>query len=171
MKVRLLLLAMIIYVVIILPVSAQTISTPTLTATPTPIGSYVVAQDIYVRGGPGETYLPVGRLVANEPLLPTNRSDDGQWVMIRYYKSFGWIRRDLAYWDFDVDTLPSLDQTDLTPTSLYLTMTLTPVPTGVEVSAGEAGAFVRFGPGGTFPYIGAVVSGEYVEPVGQNVGG
>ena len=37
-------------------------STPTVTATP--LGSYVVASDIYVRGGPAETYIPVGRLVA-----------------------------------------------------------------------------------------------------------
>lgn len=130
----------------------------------------MTARDIYVRGGPGEFYLPVGRLVEGADLDPLNISADGRWVLIRYSRGFGWIRRDLAVWADDIDNLPQLDQNNLTPTSLA-TDTPTPRPTGIQVAAGEAGAYVRFGPGVNFPYLGAVVSGEYVDPVGRNLEG
>jgi uncharacterized protein YgiM (DUF1202 family) len=149
-----------------LPVSAQTTTTPS----PTAVGNYVTARDIYVRGGPGEFYLPVGRLVAGAEVRPFNISADGLWVLIRYSRGFGWIRRDLADWADDIDNLPQLDESNLTPTSLA-TDTPTPRPTGVQIAAGEAGAYVRFGPGVNYPYLGAVVSGEHVDPVGRNLEG
>lgn len=105
----------------------------------------MTASDIYVRGGPGSAYLPVGRLVAGDLVVPVNRSASGTWVMIQYSRGFGWICRDLARWIEDIDALPTLDETDLTPTSLY---TETPVsaPTGYQVNAGAEGAFVRLVP-------------------------
>ena len=147
-------------------VSAQATTTPS----PTAVGNYVTARDIYVRGGPGEFYLPVGRLVEGDEVRPFNISADGRWVLIRYSRGFGWIRRDLAVWADDIDELPQLDESNLTPTSLA-TDTPTPLPTGVQIAAGEAGAYVRFGPGVNYPYMGAVVSGEFVDPVGRNLDG
>ncbi|MFN8448816.1 MAG: SH3 domain-containing protein [Anaerolineae bacterium] len=166
MKYRLTILAAILYLVMALPTSAQSTST----ITPTVSASFVTASDIYVRGGPGSAYLPVGRLVAGDRVVPVNRSASGVWVMIQYSRGFGWIRRDLARWVEDIDALPTLDETDLTPTSLY---TETPIaaPTGYQVNAGAEGAFVRFGPGVSYPFLGAIVTGDYVEPVGRNVEG
>lgn len=148
------------------PVSAQTTATPS----PTAVGNYVTARDIYVRGGPSEFFLPVGRLVEGAEVRPLNLSANGRWVLIQYNRGFGWIRRDLAVWSDNIDNLPPLDESQLTPTSLA-SDTPMPRPTGIQVSAGEAGAYVRFGPGVNFPYLGAVVSGEYVDPVGRNVEG
>lgn len=165
MKQRLLFLVVLLLTSSILPASAQS-----LTATPTPPGSYVTARDIYVRGGPGEGYLPVGRLVAGDLLLPLNRSVDGRWVLIRYNRGFGWIRVDLGFWDVAIAALPTLDETNLTPTPL-LSETPTLAPTGVIVTAGQEGAYVRFGPSQNFPFLGAVASGDYVEPVGRDPGG
>lgn len=150
---------------IALPVSAQ--PTPTATPLPTLVGDYIVAQDIYVRGGPSETYLPVGRLIEGVAIIPVNISADGNWVLIRYSRGFGWIRRDLAFWTTDIDALPTLDESDLTPT-VIATETPTLRPTGIRVEAGDQGAYVRFGPGVDFPHLGAVLTGNYVEPVGQN---
>ncbi len=164
MKARLPLLVIILCFVIALPTRAQTTVTPTLTAT----GSYVRAHDIYVRGGPGENYVPVGRLVAGDLLFPVNRSQNGSWVMIYYNSGFGWIRRDLAVWSVDIATLPTLDGTSLTPT---VSPTNTPVFSNIQVDAGAAGAYVRFGPGLNYPFLGAIVTGDYVDPVGRNVDG
>ncbi|MCC6805331.1 MAG: hypothetical protein IT319_20795, partial [Anaerolineae bacterium] len=164
MKYRLLIVVTALYLWIALPTSAQTTSTPTAS------NSIVTASDIYVRGGPGSSYLPVGRLVVGDIVLPLNRSPNGVWVMIQYNRGYGWIRRDLADWVEDIDTLPTLDETDLTPTAL-LTRTPTPASTGVLVNAGAEGAFVRFGPGVTYPFLGAIVTGDIVEPVGRNVDG
>lgn len=164
MKYRLLIVVTVLYLWIALPTSAQTTSTPTAS------NSLVTASDIYVRGGPGASYLPVGRLVAGDIVLPLNRSDNGVWVMIQYNRGYGWIRRDLADWVEDIDSLPTLEEPDLTPTAL-LTVTPTPASTGVLVNAGAEGAFVRFGPGVTYPFLGAIVTGDIVEPVGRNVDG
>lgn len=163
---RLLYLIAVCFWVFAFPVSAQTTPTPS----PTAVGNYVTARDIYVRGGPSEFFLPVGRLVEGSEVRPLNLSANGRWVLIQYNRGFGWIRRDLAVWADDIDSLPTLDESQLTPTSLA-SDTPMPRPTGIQVSAGEAGAYVRFGPGVNFPYLGAVVSGEYVDPVGRNVEG
>ncbi len=172
LKLRLLLLVLALSALMTIPAAAQSSVTPVPSETPR--GSYVVGTDIYVRGGPGETYLPVGRLIAGDTVIPVNRSSDGDWLMIHYSFGFGWIRRDLAYWAVDVDALPTLDQSQLTPTSLYTptaTDLYTATPTGVFVRAGSVGARIRSGPAVRYFPVGAIVSGDQVEPVGRSENG
>ena len=169
MKFRLLLLILLLSALMTIPAAAQSSVTPVPSETPR--GSYVVGTDIYVRGGPGESYLPVGRLVAGDTVIPVNRSTNSNWVMIHYSFGFGWIRRDLAFWAENVDALPTLDQSQLTPTSLYTptaTDLYTATPVGVFVHAGAAGARIRSGPAVAYFPVGALVTGEEVEPVGRN---
>lgn len=156
---------LVLCLVFMLPVRAQEI-------TPTPDGSYIIAADIYVRGGPGETFLPVGRLIAGNRVTPLNRSEDADWVLIRYGRGgFGWIRRDLATWNIDVDALPTLDETNLTPTPAVSATAVfrlfTPTPTGNWVRS-DIGVFVRSGPGVRFPILGELSPGDTVEPVGRD---
>ncbi len=65
-------------------------------ATSTPGGSYVLGADVFVRGGPGEFYLPVGALSVGDRVRGVSRNETATWVMITYSRGFGWIRRDLA---------------------------------------------------------------------------
>jgi len=147
--------------------------TPSLSPSATPRGSYVTQADIYVRGGPGEEFVPVGSLVAGDPLLPASRNSAGDWVLIIYYRGYGWIRRDLAYWDVNIDTLPIIDETNLTPTiqpglenaTPYIP---TPTPTGNWADVGERGGFLRAGPGLDYPIVGVLEEGEIVAPVGRD---
>ncbi|MCA9909865.1 MAG: hypothetical protein KC519_14510, partial [Anaerolineae bacterium] len=127
------------------PLHAQ----PTPTATPR--GNYVARDDIYVRGGPAETYLPVGRLVRGAQVYPIGRNEAADWVLLRYSTGFGWIRRDLAFWAVDVNALPVIDEANLTPTveSTLQTNLTTPTPEGNWLNVGAGGAFVRVGPGVT----------------------
>ena len=145
---------------------------PSPTASATPAGSYVIPADIYVRGGPGEQYVPVGGLRAGAVVFPVNRNDAGTWVMILYNRGFGWIRRDLVRWTVDVDDLPVISTLDLTPTRRPGTNTPTPfvptpTPEGDWIDAGGRGAFVRSGPGLNFAVIAQRRSGDTVEAVGR----
>lgn len=141
--------------------------------TPTPRGSYVISQDIYVRGGPGEFFLPVGRLVAGNPLVPLSRNAAGDWILIAYNRGFGWIRRDLAYWSIATDDLPLYDESNLTPTPVSPDPTTTPfIPTATPpsnyVNVGERGAFVRVGPGLTYDVRGYLLDGDAIDAVGRS---
>ncbi len=140
--------------------------------TPTPLGSYVIGRDIYVRSAPTEQSLPVGRLVAGDRVYPLNRSQSGNWVLIQYGRGFGWIRRDLAHWAVNVDALPTLDESNLTPTPLSPDPTETPfiataTPAGSWVDAGGVEAFVRSGPNFRYEVLGQIDSGTVIEPVGR----
>ena len=140
--------------------------------TPTPLGSYVTGRDIYVRSAPTEQSLPVGRLVEGDRVFPVNRSQSGSWILIRYNRGFGWIRRDLAYWAVDVDALPTLDESNLTPTPLSPDPTETPfiataTPNGSWVDAAGVEAFVRSGPNFRYQVLGQLESGTVIEPVGR----
>lgn len=143
-------------------------------ATPTPRGSYVIEPDIYVRSGPGESFIPVGRLIEGARVVPVNRSESGIWVLIRYSRGFGWIRRDLAFWDVRIDALPTLDESNLTPTPISPNPTETPfiptpTPLGNWIDAEGRGAFVRSGPNQRYAILGQLTPGASVEPVGRNV--
>lgn len=161
--------------VILLPVATAQQPLVTSTATPTRLPTYsvVLANDIYVRGGPGSGYLPVGQLGSGDILDPLSISDDGEWVLIAYNRGFGWIRRDLAYWSIDVEALPLYDETDLTPTLVPgspepTVFVPTETPEGNWVRAGERGAYLRSGPGIQFPILDSLRGGEPVEPVGRD---
>ncbi len=150
---------------------AQTESTPMPTATPE--NSIVLAPDIFVRGGPGREYLPVGKFEQGEVIFPVSRNATADWVMVAYRGSFGWISRNLAFWVQDIDALPVMSEANLTPTpptpvtpNVILLPTETPSGNWVDVNAGSS--FVRAGPGRGYLRLGQLLNGDLVEPVGRN---
>lgn len=142
------------------------------TSTATPRGNYVLADDVYVRGGPGRGYVPVGHLVRGQYVQPDSLSQDGEWVLIRYGPGFGWVQRDLVHWADDPDDLPVYTSDDLTPTPNPNLFTATPffptdTPEGNWANVGEEGAYVRAGPGRTYLVLGALHAGDVVTPVAR----
>ncbi len=142
------------------------------TSTATPRGNYVLADDVYVRGGPGRDYVPVGHLVRGQYVQPDSLSQDGEWVLIRYGPGFGWVQRDLVHWADDPDDLPVYTSDDLTPTPDPDLFTATPffptdTPEGNWANVGEEGAYVRAGPGRTYLVLGALHAGDVVTPVAR----
>ncbi|RMG82316.1 MAG: hypothetical protein D6712_14905 [Chloroflexi bacterium] len=102
---------------------------PVVLPTSTPEGNYIRAEtSAFVRGGPGITYLRIGYLLPGEPVEPVGRNEQTGWIMIRYQEGFGWIRRDLAHWVVDLESLPIVDPDNLTPTATF-TPSDTPQPT------------------------------------------
>lgn len=153
---------------------AQTESTPVPTATPE--NSIVLAPDIFVRGGPGREYLPVGKFEQGEVIFPVSRNATADWVMVAYRGGFGWISRNLAFWVQDIEALPVMSEANLTPTpptpvtpNVVLLPTETPFGNWVDVVAGSG--FVRAGPGRGYLRLGQLLNGDLVEPVGRNESG
>ena len=145
----------------------------TVTPVPQPGTSYVIFDDIFVRGGPGEGYQPVGGLQAGVLLRPVSRNADGMWILIAYNRGFGWIRRDLAVWGVEIDTLPIIEEADLTPTAPPGEATATfflptATPAGNWVNTGGLGAYLRTGPGLRYAIYGEIDDGTRVEPVGRS---
>jgi hypothetical protein len=141
------------------------------TNTPTPVGNYVLADDAYLRGGPGRDYMPVGQAVRGEIVVPLSRSADRQWVLLEYGSGFGWIRRDLVTWAVNIDALPVL-AANRTPTVLPEDFTATPffptdTPEGNWANVNEQGAYLRAGPGRTYLVMGALHAGDVVDPVAR----
>lgn len=152
-------------------VSAQQPTPPFPTATPSE--NVLVVLDAFVRGGPAETYVAVGSLQEGAILSPVNRSADGRWVLIRYRRGFGWIRRDLAFWVENIDLLPILPTDNLTPTAVPSLTTPTyflptETPTGDYVSVNARSAFIRAGPGRTYLRLGQVYPGDPLAPLSRN---
>ncbi len=143
------------------------------TLTPTPIRNTLLVADAFVRSGPGNSYLEVGRVTPDSVLLPLNQSEDGLWVLIRYNRGFGWLRRDLAYWVINIDALPILSTAQLTPTVPTGAPTATAffptsTPTGDYINVTANSAYVRAGPGRTYLRLGQLYSGDPIEPVSRN---
>ncbi len=141
--------------------------------TPTPFVSSILAENVFVRGGPGESYVPVGSLFSGDFVTPISRNSDSSWVMIRYRRGFGWIRSDLAFWSQNIEALPVLAEDDLTPTIIPGSESATPFfPTEtpslnyVRINDAES-AFIRAGPGRGFLRLGDLFPGDLVEPVGR----
>ncbi len=155
-------------------------STPDVTPTPRPGISSVIQQDIFVRAGPGQQYLPVGQLLAGNGVVPVARNAQGDWVLIIYRTSaYGWIRRDLATWVENIDALPVLSDDQLTPSpGFFPTNSPTPTviflptdtPSGnyVLLPTDAQSGFVRAGPGRTFLRLGQLYPGDQVDPVGRD---
>lgn len=178
MKYRLILIAIIIGVLGLVSAFVYAQSTPT--PTETPAASSVIQQDIFVRGGPGRDYLPVGKLLAGDRVRPLSRNAQGDWVLIVYGKGYGWIRRDLAFWVENIDLLPVMDAANLTPSPVLPTTptqtpillpTFTPAGNWVQLNADAQSGFVRAGPGRTYLRLGQLLTGDVVEPVSQNEDG
>lgn len=148
--------------------------------TPTPAASSVIQEDIFVRGGPGRDYLPVGKLLAGDRVRPLSRNAASDWVLIAYGKNYGWIRRDLAFWVENIDLLPVMDTANLTPSPVVPpTLANTPIyaatetPSGnwVELNTEAQSGYVRGGPGRTYLRLGQLYTGDEVEPISQNADG
>ncbi|MEQ8677475.1 MAG: hypothetical protein RLP44_14260 [Aggregatilineales bacterium] len=172
MKARLFFVSFVIFLLALATtfVIAQTTPEPP----PTPEGNFVLPIDVFLRGGPGEDYLPVGALVSGDVIRAVSRNEDADWIMISYRRGFGWIRRDLAYWVIDIDVLPVVDESNLTPTPVPGEETATPffptaTPSGSYIRLGDANsALVRAGPGQGYLRLGQLLPGDPVEPVGRN---
>ncbi len=107
---------------------------PVVLPTSTPEGNYIRSEtSAFVRGGPGVTYLRIGYLLPGELVEPVGRNEQTGWIMIRYQDGFGWIRRDLAYWVVDLESLPIVDPDNLTPTATF-TPSNTPQPTATRTA-------------------------------------
>jgi uncharacterized protein YgiM (DUF1202 family) len=155
-------------------VAAQT--SPTSTPTPTPSVSVVIGLDVFVRGGPGRQYVPVGKLVLGDRVTPLSHNADADWVLITYNVGFGWVRRDLVTWAENIDLLPVIDEGNLTPSpgspsqpqqTLIFLPTQTPVGNWVQLIDAPSG-YVRAGPGRTYLRLGQLTTGTTVEPVGRD---
>ncbi len=141
-----------------------------VTPTPTPARSTLLVADAFVRSGPAEFYLPVGQVTPDSPLVPLNISADGRWVLIRYNRGFGWVRRDLAFWNVNVDALPALEA-GITPSPSGVTNTPffpTSTPADNYISVSAVSAYVRSGPGRTYLRLSQLLPGTIIEPVGRN---
>lgn len=155
-------------------VAAQT--SPTPMPTPTPSVSVVIGIDVFVRGGPGRQYVPVGKLVLGDQVRSLSRNADADWVLITYNDGFGWVRRDLVIWAENIDFLPVMDEANLTPSpgvpaipqqTLVFLPTETPVGNWVQLVDAPSG-YVRAGPGRTYLRLGQLRTGDIVEPVGRD---
>ncbi len=178
MRYRLLLVAIVLGVLALASVLTYAQNEPDVT--PTPAASSVIQQDIFVRGGPGRDYLPVGKLLVGDRVRPLSRNATSDWVLIVYGKTYGWIRRDLAFWVENIDALPVMDTANLTPSPIIPTTpantpvyaaTETPSGNWVELNTEAQSGYVRGGPGRTYLRLGQLYTGDEVEPVSQNADG
>jgi len=145
-------------------------------ATATPRANYVLPDNVYVRGGPGLGYPPVGHLTRGVLVRAASRSLDNEWVLIYYSHGFGWIRADLVSWAIDLNDLPVMLPANLTPSPDPNRITATPffpteTPTGNWANLGDDGGYVRAGPGRTYLVLGALRTGDVVTPVARSEDG
>jgi uncharacterized protein YraI len=173
---RRLLFAFVLLVMAAALIAAQTTPTATPSPTPTPAVSVVIGLDVFVRGGPGRQYIPVGKLVLGDIVTPLSRNEDADWVLITYNDGFGWVRRDLVIWAQNIDALPTMFEDNLTPSpgsptrpdqTIVFLPTETPTGNWVQLVDAPSG-YVRAGPGRTFLRLGQLTTGTIVEPVGRN---
>lgn len=145
-------------------------------ATATPNVNWVDTRGgINVRGGPGYSYDPIGALPLGSWVQPISRSKDGQWILVAYQSSQGWIQRDGVYWRLNTAALPVLDGDDFTPippnalTAGARGPTYTPNANWVNVGLDRA--YVRSGPGQGWLPVGQALTGQVVEPVARDQSG
>lgn len=140
-------------------------------------GNLVIPGSIFVRGGPGDNFIPVGALFAGDEVIPVNRSEDGLWILILYNRGYGWVQRNLVAWeDFEgLDLLPILEA-NVTPTPRFgtrepvLLPTFTPQGNYVLVVNAES-AYLRAGPGRSYLRLGQLLAGDQVDPVSRSQDG
>lgn len=163
-------ISVILVVLMSMPGIAQT---PEVSSTATPETSVIVASDVFVRGGPGESYVPVGALQAGDRVRAIARNEATTWLMIPYNRGYGWIRRDLAFWVEFLALLPVVDEDNLTPTPATdateaILLLPTPTPTSNYVITSANSALVRAGPGRGYVRLGQLRPGDTVDPVARN---
>ncbi|MBN2305718.1 MAG: SH3 domain-containing protein [Anaerolineae bacterium] len=141
-------------------------------ATATPNINWVQrAGDVYVWDRPA--YLnPIGKLAFGEWVQPVARDLSGEWVLIDYLYTQGWIERDAVSWRFNIAALPLIDEEQPTPIpqpQYYNTPggpTQTPNRSWVRVDT--EGAYVRSGPGRGYVVIGSLFIGDVIDPVAHD---
>ncbi|MEP0762777.1 MAG: SH3 domain-containing protein, partial [Chloroflexota bacterium] len=127
---------------------------------------------VNVRAGPGLGYNVVGALPVGAWVQPLARNYDGDWILISYLYTQGWVRIDGVSWRLNTAALPVitvLSPTPIPPPLYYNTPggpTYTPNANWVDV--GVDGAFVRSGPGQGYSVIGTVFTGDVVDPVAHD---
>lgn len=125
--------------------------TPEPTATnspvPTPLPGFNVNANASLRSGPGDDFDVADEIRAGERVMPTARSDDGNWVRLPQ----GWIRTDA------IDDLPLSGLPIVVPTPNLVLATVN----------AEIGAYVRAGPGTTFRVVDRLEQGTPVVPIAR----
>ena len=121
--------------------------TATNSPVPTPLPGFNVNANASLRSGPGDDFDVAGEIRAGERVMPTARSDDGNWVRLPQ----GWIRAD-AIDDLPLSGLP-IDVP--TPNLVLATVNI------------ELGANVRAGPGTDFRVVELLEHGVPVEPIAR----
>lgn len=131
-----------------------------------------VLEGINVRAGPGYGYGPVGALPVGAWVQPLARSADGEWILISYLYTQGWVQVEGVSWRLNTAALPVMAVLSPTPIPrpLYYSTpggpTYTPNANWVDV--GVEGGFVRAGPGQGYAVIGTVFTGDVVDPVAHD---
>jgi uncharacterized protein YgiM (DUF1202 family) len=127
---------------------------------------------INVRSGPGLGYDVIGALTFGSWVQPLARNNDGEWMLITYLYTQGWVQVDGVSWRLNTAALPVIEAASPTPLPrpLYYNTpggpTYTPNANWVDV--GMDGAFVRAGPGQGFLPVGELFTGDVVDPVAHD---
>lgn len=141
------------------------------TATPN-INWVRVPLGVNVRAGPDLEYDVIGALPVGEWVQPLARNGDGEWVLITYLYTEGWVQVDNVSWRLDTNALPVIDDPEPTPIPrpLYYSTPGGPslTPNTNWVNTGADGAFVRSGPGQGYLPVGMVYTGDVVDPVAHD---
>lgn len=148
---------------------AQGNSTPT----PTPNINWVTDPNgVYVWDRPAY-FNPIGRFNYGNWVQPLARDVSGEWVLVSYLYTQGWVERDAISWRFDIAALPIMDEVSPTPIPRPMYYNTpggpTQTPNRSWVRVGTEGAFVRSGPGqGYVPFDGGLFTGDVVDPVAHD---
>ncbi len=142
-----------------------------LTATPN-INWVREGSGVNVRNGPGLEYGILGQLALGAWVQPLARNINGDWILINYLTTQGWVQVDGVSWRLDVAALPVIEDPAPTPIP-QLRFFNTPggptqTPNANWVNVGLDGAYVRAGPGQGYGPLGLVFTGDVVDPVAHD---
>ncbi|MBN1202686.1 MAG: SH3 domain-containing protein [Anaerolineae bacterium] len=131
---------------------------------------------INVRSGPGYTYGIIGHFLHGAWVQPLARSLDGEWILVAYYITQGWVQVDGVSWRLNTNALPLIPAMKPTPIPVPLGMYETPgaptqTPNASWIRSGPNGVYVRSGPGQEFAPVGELFTGDVIDPVAQDRAG
>lgn len=142
-------------------------------ATATPNVNWVsVPEGVNVRSGPGFNYDINGVLPTGAWVQPLARNIAGDWILITYLYTQGWVQIDGISWRLNTAALPVIDIPSPTPIArpLYYNTPGGPTytPNANWVNTGAGAAYVRSGPGQGYTAVGIVLAGDVVDPVAHD---
>ncbi len=142
------------------------------TATPN-INWVQVELGVNVRSGPGFQYGVIGSLPFGAWVQPLARNLAGDWILIAYINTQGWVQQDLIEWRLNVAALPVIEDERPTaiprPREYYVTpIAATHTPNANWVRFGRDGVYVRSGPGMGYAPVGWLYTGDVVDAVGRD---